>query len=124
MNELEFLRRWNRWLGVGCVILALGVVALTMGVLAFPEREAMVAKRAYSRGLEEGTTMKNEDLHKAYMAGVAGGAIILHGGVLVQAAPTGRENRGPLDLSGFTPEQIAGLHCYLQDPPGGVTGLP
>lgn len=117
MTELEDLRRWNRRLSIVCIVLAVGVIASVVGFQASESSATWSVKRAYERGLDEGTVMKKDDLHKAYLAGATAQAQQAH---LSDPAPTGR---GPLDLSGFTTEQIRGLRCYIQSRDV-ITGLP
>lgn len=106
-EEIEGLRLQRRRLGTGCVILALGVISMVVALHASESGTMWSVKRAYERGLDDGTVMKNDALQKSFMAGYNAP----HDITVAAPAPSGR---GPLDLAKLTPEQIKGLHCYIQ----------
>jgi hypothetical protein len=101
------LRWWRSKLEGAVIVLVLGAGALTVGLYAERNGTLGQVKQAYERGLTEGTTLKNDELHKAYLAGYSAPH-----GTPVAVAPGGR---GPLDLTKFTAAQIKGLRCYIQD---------
>lgn len=110
---LRDLLWWRSKLEGAVIVLALAAFTLVVGFYAERHGTLVQVKQAYERGLTEGTTLKSDELHKSYLAGYNANHQV------TVSAPAGR---GPLDLTQFTPAQIKGLRCYIQDKP--IAGLP